>query len=650
MEKLFGSDLVECIQDDYLKYSMSVILGRAIPTLTDGCKPIQRRILTAMKMLDLKPDGRYMKSARVEGEVMGKYSPHGGSYGSIVTLAAPWNNNIPLVDGQGNFGSSVDNAASSRYTEAKLSPFAWEAVLQDSQTWDLKDNYDGSLKEPVELNVKVPLVLLNGQEGIGVGFATKIPPHNLSEICDAVVNGTPLIPDFPTSCYIVNDDNLDNYKRTGAGTIRLRACCGLEETEKVGRSKARTAFNFTCLPPNTNPEKVGAQIKDALEKGKLDGISSVVDLSDLSGDCIQVIAKPGTDTDRLRQLLYSCTDLESTYSARLLVVDGTKPIELSPSELITKWKAWRLDRLGIQFAFEQDAKLKRLEIVMGLLKAIDKLDAVIKVIRAAASPKEALIELVGNRSLKFTAEQARAILEMKLRSLTNLDSEELASEQGTLEQRLKELETLIKDPIARTNYMLKEVKAIGKKFGYNRRSSLINLPPEVTAGRTTVRASAPAKPRFLKIDKVKGTVEQAKGPRGALVLDPTDKLVTVTQDGTLKKVAANYKGTLSDRFSPVLLAKKETDVTSRKYLLVFTFEEALKAMVVSGEDLARVTSKGKAILPEGAQIVHFGEESYTVHWISSRKKSTLLDLSVKQGKPGGKGVKVANLADVQTRV
>jgi len=639
-------NLSQVIQDDYLSYSLAVIIGRAIPSLTDGLKPVQRRILTAMEWLGLKSNGRYMKSARVEGETMGKLHPHSGSYGAMVTLAAPWSNNLPLITGQGNWGSSVDGPAASRYTECKLAAFTEECILSNSETWTLTDNYDGSLKEPVTLNVKIPLVLLNGQEGIGVGFATKIPPHNLSEICDAVINGTPLIPDFPTSCYIVNDDGLNNYKHTGIGTMRLRACCGLEETEKVGRSKARTAFNFTCLPPNTNPEKIGAQIKDALEKGKLDGISSVVDLSDLSGDCIQVIAKPGTDTNRLRQLLYSCTDLESTYSARLLVVDGTRPIELSPSELITKWKAWRLDRLGIQFAFECDLKSKRLEIVMGLLKAIDKLDAVIKVIRAAASPKEALIELVGNRNLKFTTEQARAILEMKLRSLTNLDSEELSSEQSTLEQRLKELETLIKDPVARTNYMLKEVKAIGKKFGYNRRSSLIDLPPEITVGKTSVRQAAAAKPRFLLVDKTKGIVTQAKGPRGALVLEPSEKLVTLTQDGIIKKVASNYKGTLGNGYSLVLLAKKETDIISRKYLLVFTLEETLKAMVISGEDLTKVTSKGKAILPEGSQIVHFGEDSYTVQWISSRKKSTLLDLSVKQGKPGGKGIKIGNLTDI----
>ena len=643
-------NLSQVIQDDYLEYSLSVIIGRAIPSLTDGLKPVQRRILTAMEWLGLKSNGRYMKSARVEGETMGKLHPHSGSYGAMVTLAAPWSNNLPLINGMGNWGTSVDGPAASRYTECKLAAFTEECILSNSETWDLTDNYDGSLKEPVTLNVKIPLVLLNGQEGIGVGFATKVPPHNLSEICDSVVNGTPLIPDFPTSCYIVNDDGLNNYKHTGTGTMRLRACCGLEETEKVGRSKARTAFNFTCLPPNTNPEKIGTQIKDALDKGKLDGISSVVDLSDLSGDCIQVVAKPGTNTDSLLKLLYSHTDLETSYSARLLVVDGTRPVELSPSELIVRWKAWRLSRLGIQFAFEQDLKETRLEIVTGLLKAIDKLDAVIKVIRAAASPKEALIELVSNRNLKFTADQARAILEMKLRSLTNLDAEELATEKSNLEQRLTELNTLINNETARTDYMLKEVKAIGKKFGYGRRSCLIDVPAEVIAGKSAIRTATPAKPRFLKIDKAKGIVTQEKGPRGALVLEPTDKLITLTQDGTLKKVAANYKGTLSDRFSPVLLAKKDTEITTRKYLLVFTLDGLLKTLVLLGESLLKTTSKGKSIIPKGATIVHFGEGNYTVHWVSTRKKPTILDLTVKQGLPGQKGIKVATLAEVRIGV
>jgi hypothetical protein len=194
--------------------------------------------------------------------------------------------------------------------------------------------------------------------------------------------------------------------------------------------------------------------------------------------------------------------------------------------------------------------------------------------------------------------------------------------------------------------MLKEVKAIGKKFGYGRRSCLIDVPAEVIAGKSSIRTATPAKPRFLKIDKAKGIVTQEKGPRGALVLEPTDKLITLTQDGTLKKVAANYKGTLGNGYSQVLLAKKGTDVVSRKYLLVFTLEETLKAMVVSGEDLAKVTSRGKAILPEGSNIVHFSEDPYTVKWVSPRKKPTTLDLKVKVGRPGGRGVKIGNLSDI----
>ena len=421
-----STNLVTQLKDEYLAYSMAVLIGRAIPSLTDGLKPAQRRVLTAMKWLGLKPDWRYMKSARVEGETMGKLHPHGGAYGVMVTLAAPYNNNIPYIDGQGNWGSSVDGAAASRYTECKLSPFAWDCLLQDSDTWQTTENYDGSLQEPTELNAKVPTVLLNGQDGIGVGFATKIPPHSLREICDAITKGSPLIPSFPSQCDIVKDDGLDNYTRTGIGTLRLRAKCETAETG-TGRKK-KTTLTFTNLPANTNPEKIGEQIAAALEKGTIQGITNVIDESDLTGDRVTVVAKTGTEISLLQRQLYHYTDLDAKYSARLLVVDGTKPVELSPSELLTRWQTWRLARLGVKFAFELDAAERRLEIVRGYLKAIDKIDTVIKIIRGSASPKEALITLVSTRTLKFTGDQARAILEMRLRALTNLDSEELKEE------------------------------------------------------------------------------------------------------------------------------------------------------------------------------------------------------------------------------
>jgi DNA gyrase/topoisomerase IV subunit A len=302
-----------------------------------------------------------------------------------------------------------------------------------------------------------------------------------------------------------------------------------------------------------------------------------------------------------------------------------------------------------KFAYELDACEGRLEIVTGLIKAIDKIDLVIKVIRAASSPKEALIELVSNRSLKFTSDQARAILEMKLRALTNLDAEELTTEKGTLEVRITELTSLIKDEKVRQKYMVTEIKKIGVRYGEVRRSNIIDPPDTLTVEKGAKATSAPvSRPRFLKVDMKKGIVEAAKGPRGAMVLDPKDKLITVTADGTLKKLPANFKGVLGTNYSEVKLAKKEADVTERKYLLVFIMDEQLKAVAIAGSDLCRSTSKGKSILPEGSTMVYFGEGPYTVPWVSSRKKKVeLFPINTKAGKPGAKGVKIANLADIE---
>lgn len=347
--------------------------------------------------------------------------------------------------------------------------------------------------------------------------------------------------------------------------------------------------------------------------------------------------------------LYHYTDLDTKYSARLLVVDGTKPVELSPSELITRWTTWRLARLGVAFQFDLDKSESRLEIVRGYLKAIDKIDLVIKIIRAASTPKEALIELVSNRSLKFTGDQARAILEMKLRALTNLDTAELLAEEKNLIARIEELKELVSNEKTRKGYMTKEIKAIGVRHGEKRRSNIIDVPEGLIVEKTSSRQTAPvAKPKFLKIDMKKGIVEQAKGPRGALILEKADKLVTLTQDGTLRKLPSNYKGPLGEGYTSVVLAKKETEVKERNYLMVFTLDDQLKAMTIAGEDLTKATSKGKQALPAGATLLYFGEGSYTVPWVSSRRKKVeLFPVKTKAGKPGSKGTKVANLSDIK---
>ena len=370
----------------------------------------------------------------------------------------------------------------------------------------------------------------------------------------------------------------------------------------------------------------------------------------MGGDRVTVIAKPGIDGNRLAQLIYAYTDLDTKFSARTLVIDGTKPLELSAKDLIEKWKGWRLGRLQTQFTHERGLKEERHEVVVGLLKAIEKIDLVIATIRAASSPKEALIELVSNRSLKFTSEQARAILEMRLRSLTNLDSDELLAEKTELEQRLETLKDLIANEKTRKAYMVAEIKKIGVRYGETRRSQIIEPPSSLAAEKGAARSTTvTARPKFLKIDMKKGVVETAKGPRGALVLDAKDKLITVTADGTLKKLPANFKGVLGVNYSEVKLAKKETDVADRKYLLVFILGDQLKAVALSGSDLCRATSKGKSVLPEGATMVHFGEGSYSVPWVSPRKKRVeLFPVTTKAGKPGARGVKIAQVADIQT--
>lgn len=644
---IIETNLSQQVQEDYLSYSMAVLVGRAIPLLTDGLKPVQRRIMTAMKWLNLRPDGRYMKSARVEGEVMGKLHPHGSAYGAMVTMAAPWNNNLPLIDGHGNWGSSTDNAAASRYTESKLSNFSWDILLDDSDTWRTIPNYDGSLQEPIELNTKIPTVFLNGQDGIGVGFATKIPPHSLRDICDAVTKGSQLIPSFPTGCDIVKDEGLQNYIDTGIGSIRCRAKCEISKQEKSGRKQARDILTFTNLPPAANPEKIGQQVAAALEKGSLSGISEVIDESDLAGDRITIVTKPNVDGVALSKQLFYHTDLDTKFSARTLVIDGVKPVELSPHKLIEKWKTWRIQVLERKFSHELNAKEARLEIVMGLLKAIDKIDLVIKVIRASKSPKEALEELVSNRTLKYTPDQAKAILDMKLRALTNLDSEELNMEETSLKSEIERLTVLVKSEKERHSYMVKEIKAIGVRHGEKRRSEIIDIPDSVVLQRSSSpKQPVAAKPRFVKVDNKKGLVEQVKGPRGAIVLDAKDKLILMTEDGTLKKVPANFKGAISSGYSPVSLAKRENDVSSRKFLAVFELSGDLRAVVLNGEELCKSTSKGKKWLPDEAKLVYFGEGKYTVSWVSERKKPLTLDLSVKSGRPGSKGVKVGNSQDI----
>lgn len=661
-EKLTQVSVASQIKEDYFSYSMAVLHGRAIPDLYDGLKPAARRILQTMWEENLKPEGKFVKCARVTGLTMAFLHPQGSCYGTLVNMATTWNNNVPWVDGHGNFGSTVDGPAAERYTECKLRPSAVDLLLQDKATWETRDNYDGSRQEAIRFNSVVPTVLLNGDSGIAVGYATKLAPHGLRAVveatelaCKAGVKPADLakarealIPDFPTGCDIVRDEQLTSYGETGSGSIRCRARTEFGTQKRDGRAKDRETITFTNLPMHVNPEKIGEQIKDSLEKGRFDGVAEVIDESDLTGDRVTVVAKPGVDAQLLARQLYAFTDLDTRYSAKTLVIDGVAPVELSPVEICQRWYSWRMERLERKFRSEQDAKESRLEIVTGFLKAIGMIDKVIATIRSANSPKEAVISLV-DRPFKFTADQARAILEMKLRQLTGLDQTELEAEKTELEKQLETLTTLIKDPSTRSKWLFKQMKDAGVRHGEARRSQVIDPPDSYTVSTSSGerKVSTPSKPKFWKVDEKRGVVEVAKGPRGALVVEKTDKVVVLGENGFFKKLPSSFKGGIFDTFVPLVLAKKESDILERTYLTVFTLEGQLKAVALSGADLVKTTSTGKRWLPEGAELVHFGEKAYTVPWVSTRKKKVeLFPVNVRSGRPGAKGQKVANIEDV----
>lgn len=669
MGQLHSVSLVKQLQEDYMAYSMAVLVGRAIPDLYDGLIPSRRRLLQTMLEEGLLPDRKYVKAARATGLTLAYYHPHGSAYGSLISMATPWNNNVPWIDGHGNLGSTVDPPAAERYLECKLRYSAIDILLQDREIWETRPNYDGSRQEAIRFNTALPTVLLNGDSGIAVGFATKLAPHSLQSLVESIkllnkhssserINlenlkkaREILIPDFPTGCQIVKDSQLDQYTKTGSGNIRCLAKVEESTVKKQGKGRDFPCLVFTNLPPGVNPEKLGEQIKNELERGRIAGITAINDLSDMSGDRVEVVAKTGTDLKLLKTQLYAYTDLEIKYSAKTLVIDGTKPVEYSPVHLVKKWIGWRLQTLTSKFERELGIKQARTHILEGLVKAIDKMDLIIKKIRSAKDKAEAKDFLMGG-TLKFTEKQAEAILEMRLRQLTNLDHNDLLTELNSLKGRIAELEILTngneEGNSARRNYMIAEISSIGKKYGANRRSDIVECSPfESTVPRdlNSKEKVKQSKPRFLKIDMGKGTVQQVKGPRGAIVADSKEKMVFMTGDGFLRKVPATFKGAISSGYSTVSLAKRESEVSTRKYLVVFELEEQLRALMVSGEDLCKVTSKGKRWLPEGAKLIHFGEEPYTIKWVSKRKKPIVLDLGVKQGKPGGRGVKIAQVKE-----
>jgi len=488
-------DIQQEMQRSYIDYAMSVIVGRALPLVEDGLKPVHRRVLYSMGENGFRPERSYVKCARVVGDVMGNYHPHGDSaiYDALVRMAQPWSMRYPLISGQGNFGSrGNDPAAAMRYTECRLSPLAM-AMLQDidEETVDFLDNYDGKTQEPVVLPSRVPNLLINGSSGIAVGMATNIPPHNLREVGDGVVwalenpNATDdeLLdalmerikgPDFPTHGLIVGRDGIESAYRTGRGSIRMRAVVEVEED-----TKGRTTLVVTELPYVVNPDNLIESIATMVRDGKIAGISEVVDeSSDRIGMRIVITLKRDAVAKVVLNNLYKHTQLQHSFGVNMLsIVDGV-PRTLRLDQVVRHYVRHQIEVIVRRTRYRLRKAEERAHILRGLVKALDALDEVIALIRASATVDVARAGLID--LLDVDEIQAQAILDMQLRRLAALERQKIIDELAEIELEIADYQDILARPERQRAIVRDELLEIVEKHGDDRRTRIVGYDGDVT--------------------------------------------------------------------------------------------------------------------------------------------------------------------------
>jgi DNA gyrase subunit A len=471
----------------YLDYAMSVIVSRAIPAVEDGLKPVQRRILYSMNLMGLKPGTQTKKSARIVGDVIGKFHPHGDSavYDALVRMAQDFSLRYPLVFGQGNFGSiDGDPPAAYRYTEAKLMPISSELILDiDKETVKFSPNFDNSLKEPELLPGKLPALILNGASGIAVGMATNIPPHNLTEIANAIVayikkpkitiEGLSKIvtgPDFPTGGYVTGD-MLELYK-TGRGRLILR---GRTTTETI---RKKEAIIITEIPYMLNKTTLISQIADLIQKKKVKDVSDLRDESSKGKIRIVIELKKGANSKFVINALYKYTRLQDFFNVNLLALSCGQPKVMNLKEVIEAYVDYRKKIITSRTRFELKKAKERLEIVEGLLIALKNIDEVITTIKKSKNTTEALESIV--KKFKLTRKQAQAVLETRLQQLTSLEQDKLKKECKDLKERIKDYEKVLANIKEVLKIIIKEVNELRNKYGDNRRTQVLQRIGEIS--------------------------------------------------------------------------------------------------------------------------------------------------------------------------
>ncbi len=524
-ERIIATDLRNEMSRSYLEYAMSVIVGRALPDARDGLKPVHRRILFAMYELGLTPERPFRKCARVVGEVLGKYHPHGDTavYDALVRMAQDFSMRDPLINGHGNFGS-VDNdpPAAMRYTESRLRSLTTNALLRDieAETVDFADNFDGSQQEPVVLPARIPQLLLNGSSGIAVGMATNIPPHNLGELIDgtiALIHNPELGdrdlfqyisgPDFPTGAQILGRSGIRDAYLNGRGSITMRGVAEIETLEQQGRQD-KEAIIITELPYQTNKAALIERIAELVNDKKLEGITDIRDESDRDGMRIVIELKRDAYPRVVLNNLYKQTPLQSNFGANMLALVNGEPQTLNLKRFLTVFLDFRVETITRRTRYELRKAEERDHLLQGLLIALDNLDAVIRLIRAAADTASAKLELVENFGLSEV--QADAILQMQLRRLTALEAEKIIAEHDELQAKIADLQDIL-----------------------NRRERIDTIMEEELTQLKALHAS-PRRTVIIQDDGEIGDIDLIANEQAIILL---------TEQGYIKRMPANTFGT-----------------------------------------------------------------------------------------------------------
>ena len=486
-DKIHEVDLKDTMEESYINYAMSVIASRALPDVRDGLKPVQRRILYSMSELNNTPDKPHRKCARIVGDTMGKYHPHGDSsiYGALVNMAQDWATRYPMVDVHGNFGSvDGDGAAAMRYTEARLSKISMEMLADiNKDTVDFAPNFDETEKEPVVMPARYPNLLVNGTSGIAVGMATNIPPHNLREVVSAIVKiidniieedrttdleeilGIVKGPDFPTGAEILGTRGIDEAYRTGRGKIRVRAVSNIE-TLPNGKSE----IIVTEIPYMVNKARLIENIAALVRDKKIDGITGIADHSNREGMRICIELRRDANANVILNQLYKHTQMQDTFGVIMLALVNNQPKVMNLLEMLTYYLQHQEEVVTRRTKYDLNKAQERSHILEGLLKALDHIDEVIHIIRASANAAEAKKNLMERFDLSDA--QAQAIVDMRLRALTGLEREKLENEYKELMARIEQLKAILADRKVLLGVIRREILTVSEKYGDDRRTSI----------------------------------------------------------------------------------------------------------------------------------------------------------------------------------